>query len=102
MEHTTMSWKSEESIEELITWAREHHPEALTTEEPFDPLNESHWQRLHRLIAEHRRSQTVEVTARLEKGELRLHESEGVTVRGNEIIWPDGHRLVIILEPQLA
>jgi hypothetical protein len=90
-----MSWKSEESINELMAWAREHHPESLTIQEPFDPLDESHWRRLHQWVAEHRRRQTVEVTAFLENGELRLHEAEGVRVQGNEVIWPDGHRLII-------
>jgi len=93
--------KSEESLNALLAWL-ESIPGVPSPGESFDPFKEEDWKRLRALMEEHRQTQTSEVIAHLENGELRLQEAEGVTVRGNEVIWPDGHRLVIKLEPRAA
>ena len=93
--------KSEKSLNALLAWL-ESIPGVPSPGEPFDPLNEDDWKQLQALIEEHRQKQTSEVIAHVENGELRLHQAEGVAVRGNEVIWPDGHLLIIKLEPQPA
>jgi hypothetical protein len=93
--------KSEKSLNALLAWL-ESIPDVPSPGEPFDPLKEDDWKRLRALMEENRQERTSEVTARVENGELRLHQAEGITVRGNEVIWPDGHRLIIKLEPQPA
>lgn len=93
--------KSEKSLNALLAWL-ESIPGVPSPGESFDPLKEDDWKRLRMVVEELRQKQTAEVIAHLENGELRLAQAEGVLVRGNEVIWPDGHRLVIKLEPQLA
>jgi hypothetical protein len=87
--------KSEEHLNELLEWTKIYHPEALR-DEPFDPVTDvPKW--LAHLDAAGLRD-TVELPVRIEHGALRLGEAEGVTVRGHEIFWPDGRRLILKVE----
>ena len=92
---SVLGLKSEMHLNELLEWTKLHHPEALR-DEPFDPVTDvPKW--LARLDTASG-PDTVELPVRVENVALRLGEAEGVAVRGYEILWPDGRRLILKVE----